>query len=311
MDLLNNPNVYFESLSHTYLLGDKELIGVTSLLKKHGLSPDYEGIPQAVLDKAAAVGTSLHQEIEDYDNGASVLTSPLIETYRDTCQQMGLNFVCNELLVSDEETHASFIDGVYTRSEEENHYVLVDYKSTSKIHFSSVTWQLNIYKYDFERQFPGAVVDAIFVMHIDKKKNVVDGCYPLDIFPDNRVQDLIDAERNGQIYIDTHDAPDASLVLTDEELQLYVSNATLIAELKERISVIEDGISGFNARLLKYMEDKGLSELPAPGGVIKRKAATKREGVDTKKLKEKYPNIYEFVRKVSPVSGSVSFKPKK
>ena len=106
MELRNNTRVFFDPLSHTYLMGDKILTGVTTLMRKHGLSPDYSGIPKATLDKAAEEGTAIHKEIEDYDNGLSVLRTPLIEDYIALCQQNGLKFLANEYLVSDDESVA-------------------------------------------------------------------------------------------------------------------------------------------------------------------------------------------------------------
>ena len=123
MELQDNKRVFFDPVSHTYLMGDKVLIGVTSLMAKHGLSPDYSGIPEATLKKAAAEGTAIHQEIEDYDNGVSVLRTPLIEEYIDICRENGLIFARNEYLISDDELVASSIDGVYGP---ENDISLVD-----------------------------------------------------------------------------------------------------------------------------------------------------------------------------------------
>ena len=34
----------FNEEEHKYLLDGKELISVTTLMKKHGLSPDYSGV---------------------------------------------------------------------------------------------------------------------------------------------------------------------------------------------------------------------------------------------------------------------------
>ena len=44
-----NQEVYFDSITHTYLMGDKILQGVTTLMRKHGLSTDYSGIPDHIL----------------------------------------------------------------------------------------------------------------------------------------------------------------------------------------------------------------------------------------------------------------------
>ena len=75
MELTRSNRVYFDATSHSYLLdGETLLMGVTELMKKHGLGADYSGIPEATLRKAAEEGTAIHQEIEAYDNGESVLS---------------------------------------------------------------------------------------------------------------------------------------------------------------------------------------------------------------------------------------------
>lgn len=70
MRLKKNSKVFFSDIVHCYL-NDKgeELIGVTSLMKKHGLGADYSGIPQDVLERAAERGSRVHKLLEDYDNG--------------------------------------------------------------------------------------------------------------------------------------------------------------------------------------------------------------------------------------------------
>ena len=45
--------VIFNEENHTYTLGDKTLISVTQLLKKHGLSTDYSGVDAEILERAA------------------------------------------------------------------------------------------------------------------------------------------------------------------------------------------------------------------------------------------------------------------
>ena len=132
--------VFFEPTSHSYVLdGETLLMGVTSLMKKHGLSPDYSGIPEATLRKAAEEGTAIHKEIQDYENGISVLASDLISEYK----KLGLKFIASEYQVTDYETVASAIDGIYEGSKKKK-VKLVDFKTTQKYHRRSLEWQLGI-----------------------------------------------------------------------------------------------------------------------------------------------------------------------
>lgn len=306
MELRNNANVYFEPLSHTYLCGDKELIGVTTLMAKHGLSPDYSGIPKATLMKAAEEGTAIHREIQDYDNGLSVLRTPLIEEYSALCAEKGLKFVASEYLVSDDETVASSIDCVYEA--EKDVVDLVDIKTTTKPHLRPLAWQLGIYKVLFERQNPGKKVRNCYCLHIDRKTKEIKGLIPIDIVTEAEVDGLISAERDGRIYIDEYEEPSAELVLTDEELAAYVVQASEIAELKDKIKRIEETIKGLDKRVLDYMLENNLETMEGGGGVFKLKKAYERASVDTDRLKKMQPGIYEQYKKVTTVAASVSFK---
>jgi len=306
MELIKNTQVYFEPLSHTYLCGEKELIGVTTLMSKHGLSPDYSGIPAATLRKAAEEGTAIHREIQDYDNGLSVLRTPLIEEYTALCAEKGLKFVASEYLVSDDNLVASSIDCVYEAGKDL--VDLVDIKTTTKPHLRPLAWQLGIYKVLFERQNPGKKVRDCYCLHIDRKEKKIKGLIPIDVVTEAEVDGLINAEANGQIYIDEYEEPSAELVLTDAELTAYVVQASEIAELKDRIKKIEESLKGLDKRVLDYMLEHNLETMEGGGGVFKVKKAYERTSIDTERLKKMQPGIYEQYKKTSTVAASLSFK---
>ena len=94
MRLKKINTVIFDELTHSYICGDKLLIGVTTLMKKHGLSPDYGDIPAEVLAKAAARGTAIHNLLEDYDNGKAVQEDEAgnLKAYKE----LGLKIHCSE-----------------------------------------------------------------------------------------------------------------------------------------------------------------------------------------------------------------------
>lgn len=308
MDLVNNTQVFFEPLSHTYLCGDKVLIGVTTLMAKHGLSPDYSNIPAATLKKAADEGTAIHREIQDYDNGLSVLRTPLIEEYIALCAEKGLKFVASEYLVSDNETVASSIDCVYG---EKNEVILVDIKTTTKPHMRPLAWQLGCYKVFFERQNPGKKVVGCYCLHIDRKAKTIKGLIPVDVVTEAEVDALITAEREGRIYIDEYEEPSAEIVLTDEELSAYVVQASEIASLKDKIKQIEESLKGLDKRVLDYMIEHNLETMEGGGGVFKVKKAYERTSIDTERLKKMQPGIYDQYKKTTTVAASLTFKPTK
>lgn len=315
MELQIDNRVFFDPISHTYILDDEHvLIGVTSLMKKHGLSPDYSGIPEATLKKAAEEGTALHKEIEDYDNGLSVLRTPLIEEYAKICHENGLIFVSNEYLISDNELVASSIDGVYglkNRGRTENEVVLVDYKFTQKVHTRSLAWQLGIYKVLFERMNPSLKVVACYCLHGDKKTKSINSLVPIEPVSEAEVDAILQAERDGRIYIDQYEEPSAEVVLTDAELTAYVTQASEVARLKEQIKSIEDSLKALDKRVLDYMLENNLDTMEGGGGVFKVKKAYERTTIDTERFKRLQPGLFEQYSKTSTVAASITFKPNK
>ena len=309
MILNQAKGIFFSKEAHIYLTDDgRELIGLTGLMQKHGLGADYSGIPEKVLDKAAAEGTAIHELLQKYDEGEAMLHEALVDEYREAIHHIGLKHVASEFLVSDGETVATFIDKVYATGN--NMLVdLADVKTTEKVHKRALAWQLGCGKYLFERQNPGVKVRNTFCISINKKTRRLNGLVPIEPVSEAEVIALLEAERKGLIYIDDNALKDASLVIPDEELAVYVNNAVTVSELKAKIKEIEAAMAGANDKLLAYMEANNLDEMAAPGGVFKRKAAYSQTRVDSAKLKKDFPAVFQKVAKETAVKGSVTFKP--
>lgn len=306
MELAHNSRIFFDATSHSYLLdGEVLLMGVTELMQKHGLSADYSGIKKEVLDNAARIGTELHKELQDYENGETIFATELIDEYK----KLGLKFVESEYPVSDYELVASAIDMVYEGSNP-NSVILVDIKATEKYHRRALSWQLGVYEYLFKAQNPGIEVEGLFCLHLDKKERKIRGFYPVEGVTAEEVESLLSHERDGLIYMDENAIPDAALVLEEDEIQTYVAQASEIAALKAKIKEIEGAMKFCDERLLAYMADNNLDEMAAPGGVFKRKKAYTQTRVDSSKLQKLYPAVYEKVIKEVDVAASLSFKPK-
>ena len=237
MELTHSSRIYFDDTSHSYLLDDDKLLsGVTELMRKHNLSADYSGIPAARLKAAAEAGTAIHRELQEYENGESVFATDLIDEYK----KLGLRFIESEYPVSDYELVASAIDMVYQGSKPDS-VILVDIKCTEKYHRRPLEWQLGIYRTLFERQNPCIKVEGLYCLHIDKTKRRIRGLIPVDGVSEEEVDALLEAERSGLIYIDENAKPGADLVLEQDELNTYITQAGRVAELKDTINPTTKG----------------------------------------------------------------------
>jgi len=305
MELVKNTRVFFDPISHNYLLDDETILpGVTSVMRKHGLSANYAGIPEAVLAKAAEEGTAIHRELEAYDNGETMLVSELIDDYK----RLGLRHLASEYLVSDNETVASSIDKVYYV--DENTVDLADVKTTAKYHKRPLEWQLGIYKSLFELQNPGIRVRNCYCLHIDKKTRKILGLIPVEPVSDEEVAALLSAEKTGEPFFDSLAERSALETLTADELMEYTVGMQRIAEAKDIIKQTEAIIKAYEARVLAYMEENNLDTLSTDSGEFKVKAAYERTSIDAARLRKDYPQLADKYGKTTTVKASLTFSQK-
>ena len=295
MRLRKNKEVAFNEWLHVYTASDGHtLIGVTELMKRHGLSPDYGGISKDVLEKAAARGTAIHQLLQDYDDGKAVIEDENLKAYK----ALGLKVHCSEYLVSDNEIVATFIDKVLDDCS------LADVKSTSSVHRRPLEWQLSIGAYLFELQNPGKKVPHLYCIHVrDGKAKLIE----VSRIPNDAVERLLECERCGVVYSDNPVPADAALAL-EEQAVVLAEQLDQIARLKLAIKETEQASAELQQRLYDYMTENNLDEMACELGTFVRKAPYTKKALDSTRLKKEKPELYEQYLKESEVKGSITFK---
>lgn len=295
MRLRKNKEVAFNEWLHVYTASDGHtLIGVTELMKRHGLSPDYGGISKDVLEKAAARGTAIHQLLQDYDDGKAVIEDENLKAYK----ALGLKVHCSEYLVSDNEIVATFIDKVLDDCS------LADVKSTSSVHRRPLEWQLSIGAYLFELQNPGKKVPHLYCIHVrDGKAKQIE----VNRIPDEAVERLLECERCGVVYSDNPVPSDAALAL-EEQAVVLAEQLDQIARLKLAIKETEQASAELQQRLYDYMTENNLDEMACELGTFIRKAPYTKKSLDSTRLKKEKPELYEQYLKESEIKGSITFK---
>lgn len=295
MRLRKNKEVAFNEWLHVYTASDGHtLIGVTELMKRHGLSPDYGGISKDVLEKAAARGTAIHQLLQDYDDGKAVIEDENLKAYK----ALGLKVHCSEYLVSDNETVATFIDKVLDDCS------LADVKSTSTVHRRPLEWQLSIGAYLFEMQNPGKKVPHLYCIHVrDGKAKLIE----VSRIPNEAVERLLECERCGVVYSDNPVPADAALAL-EEQAVVLAEQLDQIARLKLAIKETEQASAELQQRLYDYMTENNLDEMACELGTFVRKAPYTKKSLDSARLKKEKPELYEQYLKESEIKGSITFK---
>jgi len=296
MILSKNTRVQFFEGPHTYLLdGDKTLSGVTTLMRRQGLSPDYSDIPESVLMNAAARGTDLHRAIQAYIQGGLYLpedegTLGLLEQFKTLPNK----FIASEYLISDNRNVASSIDLV--EEVDENGVVLWDIKRTSTLHWESVKWQLSIYAYLFHLQNPLIEVRGVKALHLYETMKVVE----LPIIDQNEIKRLLDTDADGGEFI-----PE-SLPLAMEEIAGHIADYfNELADMEEKQKSVKVKLEEEKEKLRAFMEKSDLKSWECAGILMTRIFATTRKSVDSKALQKLYPEAYAACLKESPVKESL------
>ena len=298
--LNQNTRVSFEDITHSYLLDEEiYLMGVTSLMKKHNLSPNYGDVPEDVLKKVAERGSKVHKDIEDYCNGKAVAMTKELKAYIGC----GVVPVANEYLVSDNEIVASSIDIV---ADAGNGMVdLIDIKTTSTLHTDALSWQLSIYAYLFSLQNPDIKINKLYGLHIKAGKAKMVEIAPIE---QSQVLELLRCENDDlPFFPKTAELPD-----TTKQMLTSLQDATnKVALIKLSLKEAEIFMKEIEQRVLSEMEQNGLKTLENGPIKVTYVAPYTREGVDAKKLQEVMPEIYERYKKVTNIGAGIKVTIKK
>lgn len=296
---LNVPNVTFIEESHQYFIGKKELKGVTGTLIKKAFPDTYKNIPESVLKKAAERGGLIHNTFETFcsifDADIKQYPNPTeeLQAFHSMLVAYDLHYVASEYLVTDGENFASAIDGVF--ADEEGNIYLVDYKTTATLHYDNVSLQLSIYAKWFEEQNPDLKVKEIVCMWF---KNGQSKFQPLPRVADYQIDDLINA------YL-ADDAEYQYKVEVPEQFSALEQEYRLITARMDALKIKQDDLK---EQIMKMMEANKQKSIKTNIGSYSYVESTTKRTLDTKLFKEKYPNAYERLTKVSISKPSIRIK---
>ncbi len=327
-----SDHVWFDDLSHTYNIvgSDNFLEGVTTLMKKQGLSPDYGDINPDVLARAAARGSAVHRMLEEYDCGRTCISKRDISWQNadltigtdsvdfkaelKAYAELGLKVVTSEYLISDMNICASSIDKVIDAGDGRS-VDLADIKTTSRFHNDSVAWQLSIYAALFERMNPNIKVRDIYGIWIRNGKCVK---VPVKRYTAEDVSLLLAREvRRIRESKSTGVEQEGDFLKVwiperDNIFEGLVGNDTLILEtkyfqLKTMCDMLKKVLDAKHEGIYDYLITHGSKEAAAGEGTYKVTLPTTTSRVDTEKMKA--DGIYDKYVKTTDRAGYVTYKP--
>ena len=284
----------FDERNHEYTLDGKKLISVTQLMRKHNLAPSYDGIDQRVLEKKAEYGSFIHEEIDKWIKHKELGFSVECQEFIDYEKTHNMEIVANEYQVHNDIV-AGTLDLMYV---ENGTPIIADFKTTYKIHKESVSWQLSIYLYLYLLDQNNALIQyesfkgQCFHFGKDKKLKVIN----IPLKAKALVEDLIDSERNeGNYQLKPLDINLAEIEMVERTIKYY-------EELKKEAEKKE---AELKEAIIKAMVENGIQEYENEHIKLTYIAETTRATLDSKAIKEKYPEIYHANLKESKVKENV------
>ena len=297
--VLKQSPVTFESTSHTYHLGDKELKGVTSSLVKRAYPDTYrkpdnytEEQWQEILANAAAKGSNMHETIELHDELGVVSDMPELQNYIKLKQQYGLEVVATEYVVSDEKKYATAVDKVMMRPD--GGIILVDFKRTYDLHIPNVTLQQSICKRFFEQQNPDLKVAAIFVLWLRDDKMRFEELTP---WADEALDLLIDADIKDMPFDIAQTYGDLPVKFAEVESE--------VARLEVAVKAAQERQKELKQGLYDLMEQYNVKSWSGSRVKLTRVLPSKKTTFDSKSFKEKHPDLFKEFSKESTTAGSL------
>lgn len=282
--------VIFNEETHQYFLGDKELISVTRLLKKHGLAPDYSGVNLNVLNAKAERGSLIHKELENYVKNGELGFTEELSQFIELCEKENIQPTRSEFIVNND-----IIAGTVDTFGLINHeFYIGDFKTTSVLHKESVSWQLSLYAY-----LGGLILNKFLVFHFTKNGLKLVEINPVPI---EEVVKLIECERNGLIY----EKPTMDLAVQQNQELFEIQMQLQI--LDESKKVLEEKQKIIKDNILKAMEQNGIKKIDNEFFTITYVKPTTRETIDSKRLKLEQPEIASQYTNISNVNASLRIK---
>lgn len=287
---LKDTGVRFVDNTHQYFLGDKELSGITGVLKSKLFPNMYKGIPQQMLSRAADKGSAVHEQIELVDTMGVTPSLPEVEAYVKMKKELGYETVANEYIVTDFDSYASGIDlVVHKKNAGDNEVELWDIKHTYSVHKAYVEWQLSIYKAWFEAINPELKVTATRCLWLrdDRTRGLIHQLIPLIPHTTDEVNHLFDCIRDGEPYGNDDGKPLAlSTVEEYEDKVIFLTNS---------ISEMQGELNAIKTRFMEDLKKSDRKKVDTGRIAVTVKSGGVSKSLDTKAFKEEDSALYESV----------------
>lgn len=289
---MRTSKVIFNESDPAYFLDGKQLQGVTGILKRNLFADKYADVPESVLKKASEKGTMIHEACRAADL-FGMIDCEEAGHYVSLCQSENISSIANEYLVSDNENYATMIDMV------DADYNLYDIKTTSVLDEEYLSWQLSINAHLFEIQNPDLKAGNLFGIWLRNGEAKLVQVRKID---KETIETLLYCDQNGLPFIVEKPAN------VEEAIKKLSDLEQIIIVQKAEIEAIEKRQEDLKAFLLEQMEKAGVKKWETGNIAVTYVAPSTRVTIDSKRLKDEQPEIYNSYAKITETKQSLRVK---
>lgn len=277
----------FDEQKHEYTHNNTKYTSVTELIRKYGLSANYDGVPPDVLAKAAARGKATHKSLEEYVKGnhAELNITSEVDLLHNYVQTRGIDMSTAkaEEIVYDDTYHiAGTVDFQYVDGPDR---VVADFKTTSQLHVDAVAWQLSIYNFILAK---GDIMTYYFnklkVFHYTTSKLYVRDVYLVDY---DAVKQLLEANQRGDA---TFNYVKPNVVIAPSDEQLIGQILTELMTHKEVVDKLESELNTLLDKVKTNMVNSNDYTFNNDTMMINYVHPQQRKSLDTNKVKQYLSN---------------------
>jgi len=274
----------FDESTHTYTIEGRKIPSVSEILNTV-LGGNYDQVPEKILKQASEKGTLVHFEIELFEkDGVAGFTEEFLQYLNCKKENAIKVFDMEQVVYNDKIVEYA---GRYDISTNDS---LIDIKTTYKLDLDRVTWQQNLYNNALKKP-----KKRLFVLWLRPEKWEF---IELQVKTKKQINDFLQKYANGD-------------KIEKEIIKLDCLNPVTLPDLKnclKQIKEFEQKADEFKKLILAEMMERNLKQYNDGELLISFVDAGERESLDTAKIKEKYPEIYQECKKVTKVKESIRIK---
>lgn len=308
MEHTNYPGLTFVDEGHQYFLDGIQLEGITGAIKRLCFPDKYKGIPDYILENAAERGDEIHRLLEMADVFDSYTTTEQV-MYKELCDKKGFVHYGSEVLVTNNETHATAIDKVYWN--EDGTVDIADIKATATLDEEYLAWQLSIGAMMYEHCFK-VKVRKTWAIWMKKDLSYAEVVEITKRIPEDECKRLLKADADGEEtfeseYISKNEWTD----LPEEDAEELTGIINELAAIDAQNKANKVRTDELKKRVNEVFKSTGAQSWKLPQVTIFHKEESEKVVVDAELLQEIAPEVFAKVAKVTKVRASINYSFKK